>query len=135
MHLYCLIVSHTLIGTLSIHVGQAMTNSCRKGKTGEREAAHEVARIFGVEARRGVQFQGGTDSPDIKHGIDGVHFEVKRTESLRLWKALEQAIADCGQSVPVVLHRANGKPWVAIVRLDDLPKLATQVYLTMMGKA
>jgi hypothetical protein len=33
--------------------------------------------------------------------------------------------------IPLVLHRANQQPWVAIVRLDDLPKLAVQLYLTL----
>jgi hypothetical protein len=39
---------------------------------------------------------------------------------------LEQAIADAGDHIPVVLHRANKRPWVAIVRLDDLPRLKTE---------
>jgi hypothetical protein len=56
---------------------------------------------------------------------------VKRVEALRLYSALEQAVADAGENVPLVLHRANQEPWVAIVRLDDLPKLAVQLYLTM----
>lgn len=110
-------------------------NSCVKGKRGEREAAAEVSRVFGVEARRGVQFHGSPDSPDIRHGLAGVHFEVKRTEKLSLWPAVEQAVHDCGESVPVVLHRSNNRPWIAVVRLDDLPRLATQVYLTMAGNA
>ena len=99
-------------------------NSCDKGKRGEREAAREIARVLGVEARRGQQFAGGPDSPDVVHGLDGVHFEVKRTEKLHLWPAIEQAVADAMGSVPVVLHRPNNHPWVAILRLDDLPRLA-----------
>jgi hypothetical protein len=35
------------------------TKSRNKGKAGEREAAAEITRLFGVTARRGVQFQGG----------------------------------------------------------------------------
>lgn len=105
--------------------------SREKGERGEREAAAEIRRLFGVEARRGVQYHGGPDAPDVRTAIDGVHFEVKRRESFRLQAALAQAIADASDKVPVVLHRANGKPWVAIVRLDDLPQLATQLFLTM----
>jgi hypothetical protein len=105
--------------------------SKRKGKRGELEAAAEIGRLFHVEARRGRQYSGGDDAPDIRTAIDKVHFEVKRTEVLRLHEALEQAVADAGEHVPVVLHRANKRPWVAIVRLDDLPQLAVQLYLTL----
>jgi len=105
--------------------------SRRKGKRGELEAAAEIRRIFRTEARRGRQFRGTDDSPDVLADIPDVHIEVKRTEAFRLFEALEQAIADAGQKVPVVLHRTNRRPWVAIVRLDDLPRLATQLYLTL----
>lgn len=88
-----------------------------------------------MEACRGAQHRGGPDAPDVRTTIDGVHFEVKRTEALRLWDALAQAVADAGNNVPVVLHRSNGKPWIAVVRLDDLPRLATQLYLTLASNA
>jgi hypothetical protein len=105
--------------------------SKRKGKRGELEAASEIRRLFRVEACRGRQYQGCDDAPDIRTAIAKVHFEVKRVETLRLHDALQQAIADAGDKLPVVLHRANQKPWVAIVRLDDLPQLAVQLYLTL----
>ena len=97
--------------------------SRNKGKRGEREAAAEISRLFHTDARRGQQFAGGGDSPDIVTAIEGVHFEVKRRESLRLGDAVEQAVADAGTHVPVVLHKSNRRPWLAIVRLDDLPRL------------
>ena len=105
--------------------------SRNKGKRGEREAAAEIRRIFRTEASRGRQFAGTDDAPDIRTSIPRVHFEVKRVESLRLYNALEQAIGDAGENIPVVLHRQNHQPWVAIVRLDDLPQLAVQLYLTL----
>jgi hypothetical protein len=105
--------------------------SRRKGVRGELEAAAELRRLFGTEARRGHQFQGSDESPDVLADIPKVHFEVKRTEALRLYDALGQAIGDAGENVPVVLYRANRKPWVAIVELDDLPRLAVQLYLTL----
>ena len=61
-----------------------------KGKRGEREVA-EFLRDHGIPARRGVQYAGGADSPDVI-GFEGVHIEVKRTEALRLYPALEQAL-------------------------------------------
>lgn len=97
--------------------------SRRKGKTGEREAAREFSRVLGVQARRGQQYAGGEDSPDVVTDCEELHVEVKRTESLRLYQALEQAINDAGDKLPIVLHRSNRKPWVAILRLEDLPRL------------
>lgn len=105
--------------------------SRNKGKRGEREAAAEIRRIFRTEASRGRQFSGSDESPDIRTAISKVHFEVKRAETFRLYDALEQAIGDAGENIPVVLHRQNNQPWVAVVRLDDLPQLAVQLYLTL----
>jgi Holliday junction resolvase len=110
--------------------------SRRKGAEGEREAAAELRRLFGIEARRGQQFSGSPESPDVRTDLEKVHFEVKRCESLRLFAAMEQAIRDAGgERIPVVLHRPNGKPWLAIVRLDDLPQLAVALYLALMRKS
>jgi len=102
-----------------------------KGASGERELARELSRLLGVEARRGCQYHGGPGSPDVATDIPDVHIECKRTERLRLYEALEQAIDDAGAKAPIVAHRQNHKPWVVIVRLEDLPKLAVQIYLTM----
>ncbi len=85
-----------------------------------------------MEARRGCQYHGGPASPDVVAEIPDVHIECKRSERLRLYEALEQAIGDAGEQVPVVMHRQNRKPWVVIARLDDLPKLAVQIYLTLV---
>jgi hypothetical protein len=112
-----------------------MTHSRRKGVRGELEAAAEIRRLLRTEAHRGRQFCGSDDSPDIVTAVEKVHFEVKRAEGLRLYPALDQAIADAGERIPVVLYRANSRPWVAIVRLDDLPQLAVQIYLTLAQTA
>ncbi|NQU19769.1 MAG: hypothetical protein HQ567_00690 [Candidatus Nealsonbacteria bacterium] len=106
-----------------------------KGASGERELARELSRLLGVEARRGCQYHGGPGSPDVVADIPDVYIECKRAERLRLYEALQQAVDDAGEKVPVVVHRQNNKPWVAIVRLDDLPKLAMQIYLTMAENA
>jgi hypothetical protein len=55
-------------------------NSRNKGKRGELEAAKFLASE-GFPARRGQQFSGGTDSPDVLcEALPRIHFEVKRTE-------------------------------------------------------
>lgn len=88
-----------------------------KGKRGEREVA-SFLREYGYDARRGVQYHGGKDSPDVV-GLPGIHIEVKRTERLHLWDALAQAKADAGDNLPAVFHRANDCPWVVIMDAKD----------------
>lgn len=96
-----------------------MTNSKKKGARGELELAHYLTDN-GHPARRGQQYAGGTDSPDVICPSLPVHFEAKRTERLRIHQAIEQAIDDAGDQTPVVAFKANRKPWLAILRLDDL---------------
>lgn len=89
-----------------------------KGKRGERELAG-ILRGYGFDAKRGVQYHGGPDSPDVE-GLPGVHIEVKRTEKLSLYDALAQSKADSGPGeMPVVMHRRNDCEWVVIQPLDD----------------
>ena len=89
-----------------------------KGKRGEREIAG-LLRDYGYDARRGVQYHGGADSPDVV-GLPGVHIEVKRTETLSLYPAMEQAKHDAAQDeMPVVMHRRNNCEWLCVMRLDD----------------
>ena len=99
-----------------------MTNSKQKGKRGERECAEELRKWWGAEdARRGVQYQGSPESPDVK-GIEGLHLECKRTERFRLYAALEQADDERPEgSVPVVWHRKNHKPSVVVIKTEDVP--------------
>jgi hypothetical protein len=104
-------------------------NSRSKGKVGELEASKVWAKLFGCEARRGQQFSGSPDSPDVVCDIPGVHLEVKRTERFDLYGAIAQAANDAGENVPIVLHRANGKPWVAVIELYRLPEAVVKLYL------
>ena len=99
-------------------------NSRSKGKRGELEFAKYIVERFrgtsingeAVAARRGQQFRGGLEQPDIITNLP-VHFEVKRTERLRLYDAVDQAMRDGGDAA-VVAHKANHKPWVAILPMD-----------------
>jgi hypothetical protein len=97
--------------------------SKNKGKVGERELASELRRLFGVDARRGQQYSGGADSPDVVVDLP-IHCEVKRSERLSLYPAVKQAVRDAGEGkVPVVFHRQNREERLAVVRLNDLPEL------------
>lgn len=94
--------------------------SRNKGKSGELELSKELTWQVDCEACRGRQYHGRQDAPDVHTDICGIHFECKRTESLSLYPAMEQAIADAGDSIPVVAHRRNGKKWLLVIRLSDL---------------
>jgi hypothetical protein len=105
--------------------------SRQKGKRGEREAAAELGAILNVEARRGVQYQGGPDSPDVVLPGVPIHVEAKRTERLSLWAAVEQAKTDAPAGVvPIVWHKANRRGSVIIVETDSLWALAHAVFMS-----
>lgn len=92
-------------------------NSRAKGCRGEREVRDLFKAAGFEEARRGQQFAGGTDSPDvIVPGLAGYHVEVKLVENLNLYKAREQAIKDGSGKEPLVFHRKSHTPW--LVTLD-----------------
>jgi|TARA_R100000750_G_C2319309_1_gene85680 Holliday junction resolvase len=103
-----------------------MVNSKLKGKNGELEVAH-LLKEYGFNARRGQQFAGGQDSPDVVHSVEGIHIEVKRTEAFRLYDALEQAEADKNEhEQAVVFHRKNNQPWVVVLKAEDFLKVMKQ---------
>ena len=97
-------------------------NSKNKGCRGERELA-DALRSYGYDTRRGQQFAGGIDSPDVI-GLPGIHIECKRVEKLNIDNAMEQAIRDSeGKAMPAVFHRRNRRPWMVTMLLDDFMKL------------
>lgn len=103
-------------------------NSKNKGASGERELAREWARIFGCSARRGQQFSGSPESPDIVVGIPGIHVECKRVERFELDKAMAQSRRDAGENeIPVVCHRKNRGKWVMVVELELVPDLVRRL--------
>ena len=96
-----------------------------KGMQGQREAAAAWTAATGLPARNGGQ-AGMVGGMDIEQPA-AVRIEVKRTERLRLWEAVEQAQRDAGGLPPVILHRANRQPWVAILPLEDLLRVADAI--------
>lgn len=86
-------------------------NSRAKGARGERLWRDEL-RKEGFTARRGQQFAGGTDSPDvICEELKSLHQEVKFVQNLSLDKACEQAERDAGNKKWIVASKKNNKPW------------------------
>lgn len=108
-------------------------NSKAKGKRGELEWAR-FCREQGYDVRRTAQYCGNplraasaqrggnmdSDSSDCI-GLPGVHIEVKRTEHLRLYDAMEQTVRDNRDNgdLPIVAHRRNNSEWLVVMRADD----------------
>lgn len=100
-------------------------NSRQKGKVGEREFA-ALLREHGFDARRGQQFSGGADSPDVvSDALPWLHIEVKRVQHLNLTDACAQAEGDCGRGASpgqkkpwIVAHRRNHAPWLITLRAE-----------------
>jgi hypothetical protein len=97
-----------------------MTNSRRKGKRGELEAAQALT-CLGINARRAVQYCGRGGTADLATDRP-IHVEVKRQERLNPYEAVEQAANDSDGKVPAVLWRRNRRNWLLILRLDDIPR-------------
>ena len=94
-------------------------NSREKGKRGERQWRDEL-RANGYAARRGQQFSGSPDSPDVVcEQIYEARFEVKAVEKLNIHKAMAQARRDAGPTkIPIVVHRRNYGEWLVTMPAD-----------------
>jgi Holliday junction resolvase len=93
-------------------------NSREKGKRGERQWRDEL-RANGYMARRGQQFSGSPDSPDvICDELSWLHFEVKAVERLNIEDAMEQARRDAGAKTPVVAHRRSFRRWLVTMEAE-----------------
>jgi Holliday junction resolvase len=97
-------------------------NSRTKGKTGELDFVHFL-KDRGIDARRGQQYEGSSDSPDVVTTggcLRDTHIEIKRTEVTAIYKWLDQANTDADIcKTPVVAHRKNGERWVIIMDARD----------------
>ena len=106
-----------------------MTNSNQKGKRGELELVKRLKEILpGKGWRRSQQFCGYTaeGEADIVGDVKDLHIECKRVEAgtKTVYKWVEQAERDAGGGGPIVMHKANLQPWLAIVPLDRLIELS-----------
>ena len=116
-------------------------NSKRKGKAGELELVAELKRLLDPQAYRSQQYSGkGEGASDvITPGMKMIHWECKRREQLNVHAAIEQAERDAHKTeggsglavYPVVAWRKNNKPWLAVMRLDDLRDIASAVFLAL----
>lgn len=95
-----------------------MTNSKRKGASGEREFAR-LCRDNGYDdCRRGQQYS-GIEGDDVV-GLPHIHIEVKRREKLNIHEAMDQSKRDAKEKeIPIVAHRKNNCRWLITMDADD----------------
>lgn len=97
---------------------QAGAMAKNKGKRGERELAAYLKALGFTTARRGVQFQGGNDSPDVVcEELPHLNIECKRVRRWT-WSMLRGWIAKVRREsrkdqMPVILFRADKGEWAA----------------------
>ena len=93
-------------------------NSRNKGKRGERLWRDQL-REAGFNARRGQQYAGGQDSPDvICKELANLHQEVKFGNSIQLPAAVRQAKDDSAGKPWIVAHKRNNQDWLVTMPSD-----------------
>lgn len=80
-------------------------HSKNKGARFEREVA-QILQDAGFESRRGLQYSGSPDSPDVVSTFP-FHIEAKRVEKLNLENAVQQSKKDAGNKDYCVIHKKN----------------------------
>ena len=97
-------------------------NSREKGKRGERQWRDEL-RANGYHARRGQQYAGNAESPDvICDELSWIHFEVKSVERLNIEDAMGQARRDGVGKTPLVSHRRSHRRWLVTMDAETFFK-------------
>ena len=100
-----------------------MKISREKGKRAERQWRDEF-RAHGYAARRGQQFSGSPNSPDVVcDDLPMYHFEVKHVEHLNLSAAMAQSRRDAGGKAAFVAHRKNYWPWLVTMDAERFYRL------------
>lgn len=116
-------------------------NSRSKGARGERLWRDQL-RAAGYTARRGQQFSGSPDSPDVVcEELNEFHFEVKCVEKLNIEDAMTQARRDAGAKAPLVAHKRNHRDWLVTMDAEtffkflrgDLPGQKPSVQIVVNG--
>ena len=95
-------------------------NSRQKGARFERQVA-KLIQGAGFYARRGQQFSGSPDSPDVVQELPvAQHMECKHVERLNLYTAYKQACKDKGEDeIAVVVSTKNHEPVLCTVAFED----------------
>lgn len=94
-------------------------SSRTKGHSFERAVARWF-RNHGIPAKRGWQSRaGGKEEADVMIDLP-YHVECKALARSSVYKFFEQAARDCPAGrVPVVIMKADRKPWLVVMLADD----------------
>lgn len=103
--------------------------SRQKGKRGERLCAKELSEQLKVPVRRGIQFAGGTESPDCLIEVPtSLHVEAKLVEKLNIYQAMTQAVCDASEvQIPLVWQKRSREESLVTIRTKDLATFAVEV--------
>lgn len=97
-------------------------NSRRKGAKGETEFIKLHLAPVWPEAKRNLD-QFGDDKRDCLN-VAGVHWQIKRTETFRVWDAVKQAETEAAPTdLPVVAFRRNRSKWMCVIDAEELVAL------------
>ena len=94
-------------------------NSRAKGKRGEIEFIKAHLLEHWPQACRNLD-QFGDSKEDVLN-VAGCHWQVKRTESLKLWAAIQQAETEAREhDLPIVAFRRNRSKWYCVIEASEL---------------
>ena len=115
-----------------------MTNSRAKGARGELELSKILKRLYpDSEARRGQQFAGSPDSPDVVGVLSEFQIECKRYKPKAglIGRALAQAERDGAPANKpgLAFYRGNREDWIVALRPESIADLA-QAHVNATGK-
>jgi Holliday junction resolvase len=100
-----------------------------KGASGEREICRVLRDAGWPEAARTSDGRSQHGRGDIA-GVPGVVFEIRRTEKLNIWQAIDDVQRQAADGeLPVVVFRRNRSGWWAAIPLERLVELLPAIAL------
>lgn len=94
-------------------------SSQAKGRRAEIELS-KILQSHGYDVRPGEPLNYGSE-PDLV-GLENIHIEVKRCESLRLSEWMQQSERDSARfqdGAPTLFYRRSREPWRVVMNLPD----------------
>jgi len=107
-----------------------MPNAREKGKRGEREWSKTLNSLLpGSNARRGRQYKGTAESPDVISDLP-IHWEVKRRQSFNVHRAVSACRDECSVNRwPAVAHRKDNERWLVSMDAEDFARILKIAFL------
>jgi Holliday junction resolvase len=95
-------------------------NSIRKGKRIELECSKRLRELGFPDARRGQQYSGTEDSPDVA-GVKGAWIDSKaRKKIANLMEWMEKADGECGEMTPILFVKGDRWPdFLVVMCIED----------------